>query len=92
MEFVILIAVILAVVGAFSLGGHVVLEAYKDGLEVNLQLRTKEPDKVEIPAKHTGIDITKLFAREEQTENLSAGSTNRTELMDEWLNGPKESR
>ena len=92
MEFIILLAVLVAVAGAYNLGGYMTMHAFKEGLELNLQLRTKEPEKVEIPAKHPSMDITKLFSFDGHEIETPTGSTDTVELMDEYLNGPKEER
>ena len=83
---------ICAVIGAFLLGGYVTLTAYKEGLKLNLELKTKEPEQIDIKPKPAKIDITNLFGTHVQNEKMPQADTNRTELIDEWLNGPKESR
>ena len=83
---------ICAVIGAFLLGGCITLTAYKEGLQLNLELRTKEPEQIDIKPKPAKIDITNLFGTHVQNEKMPQADTNRTELIDEWLNGPKESR
>ena len=83
---------ICAIIGAFLLGGYITLTAYKEGLKLNLELKTKEPEQIDIKPKPAKIDITNLFAPRTQDEKMPSADTNRTELIDEWLNGPKESR
>lgn len=83
---------ICAVIGAFLLGGYTHLKAYKDGLQLNLELKTKEPEQIDIKPKPAKIDITNLFGTRTQNDEMPPADTNRTELIDEWLNGPKESR
>ena len=83
---------ICAVIGAFLLGGYITLTAYKEGLKLNLELRTKEPEQIDIKPKPAKIDITNLFGTHAQNEKMPPAETNRSEIMDEWLNGPKESR
>ena len=83
---------ICAVIGAFLLGGYITLTAYKEGLKLNLELKTKEPEQIDIKPKPAKIDITNLFGTHGQNEKMPPADTNRTELIDEWLNGPKESR
>ena len=83
---------ICAIIGAFLLGGYVTLTAYKEGLKLNLELKTKEPEQIDIKPKPAKIDITNLFGTHVQNERMPQADTNRTELIDEWLNGPKESR
>lgn len=92
MEFVILIAVLVAVAGAYNLGGYMTMHAFKEGLELNLQLRTKESEDIKIPAKHPSMDITKLFSFDGQEIETPTGSTDTMPIMDEWLNGPQEER
>ena len=83
---------ICAVIGAFLLGGYITLTAYKEGLKLNLELKTKEPEQIDIKPKPAKIDITNLFGTHGQSSEMPPTDTNRTELIDEWLNGPKESR
>ena len=83
---------ICAVIGAFLLGGYITLTAFKQGLQLNLELRTKEPEQIDIKPKPAKIDITNLFDIHGQNEKMPKAETNRSEIMDEWLNGPKESR
>ena len=83
---------ICAIIGAFLLGGYITLTAFKQGLQLNLELRTKEPEQIEIKPKPAKIDITNLFGIHGQYEKMPPAETNRSEIMDEWLNGPKESR
>ena len=83
---------ICAIIGAFLLGGYITLGAYKQGLQLNLELKTKEPEQIDIKPKPAKIDITNLFAPRTQNDEMPPADTNRTELIDEWLNGPKESR
>ena len=83
---------ICAVIGAFLLGGYITLTAYKEGLKLNLELKTKEPEQIDIKPKPAKIDITNLFGTHGQYEKIPQAETNRSEIMDEWLNGPKESR
>ena len=83
---------ICAVIGAFLLGGYITLTAFKQGLQLNLELRTKEPGHIDIKPKPAKIDITNLFGTHGQSSEMPPADTNRTELIDEWLNGPKESR
>ena len=86
------ILTICAIIGAFLLGGYITLTAYKEGLQLNLELRTKEPEQIDIKPKPAKIDITNLFAPSTQNDEMPPADTNRSEIMDEWLNGPKESR
>ena len=86
------ILTICAIIGAFLLGGYITLTAYKEGLKLNLELRIKEPEQIEIKPKPAKIDITNLFGTHTQNEKMPPADTNRSEIMDEWLNGPKESR
>ena len=86
------ILTICAIIGAFLLGGYTHLKAYKDGLQLNLELRTKEPEQIDIKPKPAKIDITNLFGTHAQSSEMPPAETNRSEIMDEWLNGPKESR
>ena len=86
------ILTICAIIGAFLLGGYTHLKAYKDGLQLNLELKTKEPEQIDIKPKPAKIDITNLFGIHGQYEKMPPAETNRSEIMDEWLNGPKESR
>ena len=83
---------ICAIIGAFLLGGYVTLTAYKEGLKLNLELKTKEPEQIDIKPKPEKIDITNLFSTRTQNDEMPPAETNRSEIMDEWLNGPKESR
>ena len=83
---------ICAIIGAFLLGGYITLTAYKEGLKLNLELKTKEPEQIDIKPKPAKIDITNLFGTRTQNDEMPTADTNRTELIDEWLNGPKESR
>ena len=83
---------ICTVIGAFLLGGYITLTAYKEGLNLNLELKTKEPEQIDIKPKPAKIDITNLFGTHGQNEKMPQADTNRTELIDEWRNGPKESR
>ena len=83
---------ICAIIGAFLLGGYITLTAYKDGLKLNLELKTKEPEQIDIKPKPAKIDITNLFGTRTQNAEMPPAETNRSEIMDEWLNGPKESR
>ena len=83
---------ICAVIGAFLLGGYITLTAYKEGLKLNLELKTKEPEQIDIKPKPAKIDITNLFSTRTQNDEMPPAETNRSEIMDEWLNGPKESR
>ena len=86
------ILTICAVIGAFLLGGYITLTAYKEGLKLNLELKIKEPEQIDIKPKPAKIDITNLFGTHGQYEKMPTADTNRSEIMDEWLNGPKESR
>ena len=83
---------ICAIIGAFILGGYITLTAFKQGLQLNLELKTKEPEQIDIKPKPAKIDIANLFGTHGQYEKMPTADTNRTELIDEWLNGPKESR
>lgn len=83
---------ICAIIGAFLLGGYITLTAFKQGLQLNLELKTKEPEQIDIKPKPAKIDITNLFSTRTQNDEMPPADTNRTELIDEWLNGPKESR
>ena len=83
---------ICAIIGAFLLGGYITLTAFKQGLQLNLELRTKEPEQIDIKPKPAKIDITNLFASRTQDAEMPPAETNRSDIMDEWLNGPKESR
>lgn len=83
---------ICAIIGAFLLGGYITLTAFKQGLKLNLELKTKEPEQIDIKPKPAKIDITNLFSTRTQNDEMPPADTNRTELIDEWLNGPKESR
>jgi hypothetical protein len=74
------------------MGGYITLTAYKQGLQLNLELKTKEPEQIDIKPKPAKIDITNLFGTRTQDVEMPPADTNRTELIDEWLNGPKESR
>ena len=72
-----------------------VMSRYKHGLNYQkefLGLKTKEPEQIDIKPKPAKIDITNLFGTHVQNEKMPQADTNRTELIDEWLNGPKESR
>lgn len=86
------ILTICAIIGAFLLGGYITLTAFKQGLQLNLELKTKEPEQIDIKPKPAKIDITNLFSTRTQNDEMPPADTNRTELIDEWLNGPKESR
>lgn len=86
------ILIICAIIGAFLLGGYITLTAYKEGLQLNLELKTKEPEQIDIKPKPAKIDITNLFATRTQNDEMPPAETNRSEIMDEWLNGAKESR
>lgn len=94
MELIILLAVLVAVAGAYNLGGYMTMHAFKEGLELNLQLRTKEPEDIKMPTtKPEGkFDITKLFSFDGQDKEMPTGSTDTMPIMDEWLNGPQEER
>ena len=83
---------ICAIIGAFLLGGYITLTAFKQGLQLNLELKTKEPEQIDIKPKPAKIDITNLFAPRTQDAEMPPAETNRSDIMDEWLNGPKESR
>ena len=83
---------ICAIIGAFLLGGYITLTAFKQGLQLNLELKTKEPEQIDIKPKPAKIDITNLFGTRTQNDEMPPAETNRSEIMDEWLNGPKESR
>jgi len=86
------ILTICAIIGAFILGGYITLTAYKQGLQLNLELKTKEPEQIDIKPKPAKIDITNLFGTRTQDAEMPQAETNRSDIMDEWLNGPKESR
>ena len=86
------ILTICAIIGAFLLGGYITLTAFKQGLQLNLELKTKEPEQIDIKPKPAKIDITNLFGTRTQDTEMPTAETNRSEIMDEWLNGPKESR
>lgn len=83
---------ICAIIGAFLLGGYITLTAYKEGLKLNLELRIEEPEQIDIKPKPAKIDITNLFGAHKQNDEMPQAETNRSDIMDEWLNGPKESR
>ena len=83
---------ICAVIGAFITGGYITLTAFKQGLQLYLELKTKEPEQIDIKPKPAKIDITNLFGTHAQNAEMPPAETNRSEIMDEWLNGPKESR